>query len=1232
MGCRQTGLILVALAAVVLAAAPRGADAALFEASSYPAELTGMSTEGARGFSIKAGEIECEASHYEGTLAEASSTLTVVPTYENCNFGAFSATVSTTGCAYQFHIKEEVTSGVFEHDVDVVCESGKAITITVSGCKVEIGPQSGLTAVTSTNFESGLTVDAEVTGIHYAGKGFICELAGIKTGNEGEYFDHVLVSGGGIEVGEEPEPEPTTLTTSLSGEGKSGKTITVNEGTKVKDQATLSGANAAEATGTVKYFAYADNECKELVTTAGEVSVSAGSVPASTEVALTAGAIYYWKATYSGDSKNQPSVSACGDEVLTVKAAVTLSTSLIGQAPEGMEEGPEGKEITIAAGTPVADTALLSGANSSKATGTVDYVVYDDAECKEQFAEAGEAAVVGGIAEPSDPLEPEEGIYYWRAFYSGGPLHQSASSACDEVLTVIGPTALTTSLSGEGEEGEIIEVSTDAVVTDTATLSGPNASEATGTVEYFVYADEECEELQAEAGEVEVEGASVPASTGQMLEPGVYFWRAVYSGDSANSPSESACGEEIQVVPPRVTTELSAGEASGEQIEVAAGAPVTDEATLHGENASEATGTVEYFVYADEECEELVTSAGEVEVEEATAPASEPVELEEPGLYYWQAEYSGDEQNPAAESTCGLEILSVVTPTTITTTLSGGEEEGAEIEVEEGTPISDEATLSGANAASAKGTVSYSVYADEECTELVEGAGSGEVVEGTAEPSEEVTLPYGTYYWQVEYFGDGVNQASVSTCGDEIAVVVSPVTTMLSGEGLDEEPESGTEIQVLAGTPVTDEATLHGEGASEATGTVEYFVYADEECEELVTSAGEVEVEGASVPASEPVELEEPGYYYWQAVYSDVENNPVAESTCGIEVARIVPPDWQYAGIGDSYSSGEGAGNYYTPTDVGDHGALHKENFCHRTPRAWPALVADASFGAGEIAEAAVFKSPPGRFIFRACSGAQITNIWGGNPKGGQYDEFFGAKVWQPTPAQAIWLPVPGKGEPNKKIFTVSLTIGGNDAGFGEIAQSCIARRRSIFEVFPYNPKSCQDTITTWEGKGLQAIKDKLKDALKEIRKGAPNAKIRLFLYPEILASNGQEIGVGPLEGVGPLKSLAVVNDVVHSKEKGREGQTAVGSIRLFVEKLNATIRKAAEDAGVKGVEVHEEAVTSLRGSRLGDPGKPWVNAITVRQPGKQSFHPNECGHKAIAAAVLTTMVIDPLKMIKLCE
>ncbi len=125
-------------------------------------------------------------------------------------------------------------------------------------------------------------------------------------------------------------------------------------------------------------------------------------------------------------------------------------------------------------------------------------------------------------------------------------------------------------------------------------------------------------------------------------------------------------------------------------------------------------------------------------------------------------------------------------PTSLTTSLSGGGQSGPKITVNEGASATDQATLSGTNAGTATGTVSYSVYSDLECTKLVASAGSRPVTGGTVTASNAETLAPGTYYWQAVYSGDAENAGSSSECGTEVEKVeheAPPAECTASGSG-----------------------------------------------------------------------------------------------------------------------------------------------------------------------------------------------------------------------------------------------------------------------------------------------------------------------------------------------------------------------------------------------------------------------------------------------------------------
>jgi hypothetical protein len=1046
-------------------------------------------------------------------------------------------------------------------------------------------------------------------------------------------------------------PTATSLTTSLSGGGKSGEAITVNEGSKVKDSATLSGTNASKATGNVEYKVYADSECKELVTSAGKVTVTGGSVPDSSEVELTAGAVYYWQAHYSGDSNNLESTSVCGKEVLTVKAVTSLTTSLSG-------EEQTGTEIEVQEEVGATDKATLKGTNVSKATGNVEYKVFADSECAEPVAEAGKVTVTGGSVPSSSEVELPGGLYFWQAVYSGDSTHLGSSGVCgSEIEVVREPTSLTTSLSGGGKSGPEIEIPEGTPVFDTATLSGANASEASGTVEYNVYADEECEELVAEAGAVEVSEGDVQVSAVAHLPAGTYYWQANYFGDSINQPSTSTCGLEIlRVNTDSLTTSLSGESQSGVEIEVEEEVPVTDQATLNTETAGTATGTVEYNVYADDECEELVAEAGEVSVIGGVIPPSSEVLLPA-GIYYWQAIYSGDLTHPPVTSACGIEVQTVAAATSLTTLLSAGEESGEEIEVEEGAGVSDSATLSGPNAAEATGSLEYNVYADEACEELVGHAGSVEVSGAAAPESEEALLPAGTYHWQATYFGDSLNKGSTSVCGTEVLQVEpAPLTTELSGDG-----EAGPEIEVPAETPVTDQATLNTETAGTATGTVEYNVYADDECEELVAEAGEVSVIGGVIPPSSEQTLPE-GTYYWQAVYSGDESHAAATSICGNEVLQV-KATW-IVSVGDSYISGEGgrwAGNVRNNSEWEKIDALGEKAYESALNKEEKE---EAIKGCHRSAAAEIFiQIPAVKSKNLACSGAETVSSSSGTVvflsklikegffKPGLDFKDVGIKAeinagkgrcgLPNCKGQALLLEEFAKQTKanNEGIKMVVVSIGGNDFEFGPLVKACamewvwIQIAKTGTEC--HKQKKFKDKF---EAANLEAKQQLIEQGLKNVGSAMNNAGFgkndytilvqdypspipelaAKFRYPDNLTR--LDPGGCPVsDGDAEWANATALKKIDETVKKAYEKVSAEKNYNLkFMELETAFNGRRLCETGLKLV--GENPYPTWKEVGAVD-GNEWINQIRVLTPGtkffiQESFHPGYGGQLALRNCV----------------
>src|SRR4029453_15340963 len=152
------------------------------------------------------------------------------------------------------------------------------------------------------------------------------------------------------------------------------------------------------------------------------------------------------------------------------------------------------------------------------------------------------------------------------------------------------------------------------------------------------------------------------------------------------------------------------------------------------------------------------------------------------------------------------------------------------------------ATLTGATA-TAGGTVTYTVYTNDTCTDNPQSAGTKTVTNGVVPDSNPITFNQsGDFYWQAVYSGDANNDPATSVCTSEHLVVTkkSPsIATTLSA----------TPIEV--GGTVHDSATLTG-ATADAGGTVTYTVYTNNTCTGSGQSAGTKTVTNGVVTDPDP--------------------------------------------------------------------------------------------------------------------------------------------------------------------------------------------------------------------------------------------------------------------------------------------------------------------------------------------------------------------------------------------
>ncbi|MGX1674608.1 SGNH/GDSL hydrolase family protein [Streptomyces sp. NPDC055400] len=219
-----------------------------------------------------------------------------------------------------------------------------------------------------------------------------------------------------------------------------------------------------------------------------------------------------------------------------------------------------------------------------------------------------------------------------------------------------------------------------------------------------------------------------------------------------------------------------------------------------------------------------------------------------------------------------------------------------------------------------------------------------------------------------------------------------------------------------------------------------------------------------------------------------------------------------YVALGDSYSSGVGAGSYDSSSGS-----------CKRSTKAYPALWAASH--------------SPSSFSFTACSGARTGDVLSGQ-----------------------------MGPLNSGTGLVSLSIGGNDAGFADVMTTCVLQSES----------TCVARVNEAKAYVQNTLPGQLDSVYSAITARAPAAHVVVLGYPRFYQLNGSCIA-GLTE-------------------------TERAAINGAADLINSTTAKRAADHGF----TFGDVTSTFTGHEICS-GSAWLHSVNWLDPSV-SYHPTAAG------------------------
>lgn len=222
----------------------------------------------------------------------------------------------------------------------------------------------------------------------------------------------------------------------------------------------------------------------------------------------------------------------------------------------------------------------------------------------------------------------------------------------------------------------------------------------------------------------------------------------------------------------------------------------------------------------------------------------------------------------------------------------------------------------------------------------------------------------------------------------------------------------------------------------------------------------------------------------------------------------------RYVALGDSYSSGTGTRDYSLSSQ------------CERSPASYPALIGR--------------DRPNTELVFPACGGAETSDVLAK-----QVNSLTG------------------------DTQMVSISIGGNDAGFGAVVKQCAK---------PW-PTTCWGDINKAQAFIRDELPGRLDGVYDQITQRSPGARVAVVGYPHLFDGNGECSAARISKG-----------------EQDRLNEAA--------DNMADTLAARARAHGFRFVDARD----AFTGHAVCDRDE-WLNGLS--SPVGDSFHPNVAGHRA---------------------